>query len=192
MGLAKAALRFGSSTILEHLFGQLEAVSDEVIVMAAPLSDETFSIDKLFGAKHRELRILRDKTPFAGPVPALISGLHAARNPVVFVCSCDLPLLRGEIAATLCRIVGDYEVAAPEIGGRLQPLCAAYKKDVAVKIEELWRAGESRVTAIVEGLSRRQVSEAEMRSVDPDLRSFLNLNTPEDYQRALTLAGLKA
>ncbi len=192
MGQAKAILRFGSSTILERLVGGLESVSDEVIVMAAPLSDETFSIDQLFRAKHRELRLLRDETPFAGPVPALISGLQAARNPVVFVCSCDLPLLRTEIAVTLCRIIGNFEVAAPEIGGRLQPLCAAYKKDVAVKIDQLWRAGESRVTAIVERLSQRQVSEADMRAVDPDLRSFLNLNTPEDYQRALALAGLKA
>jgi hypothetical protein len=33
------------------------------------------------------------------------------------------------------------------------------------------------------------VAEAEIRLVDPDLRSFLNVNTPADYAQALALAG---
>ena len=45
MGLPKAALPFGASTILERLIDALSGGFAEIIVVAAPLSDEPFSID---------------------------------------------------------------------------------------------------------------------------------------------------
>jgi molybdopterin-guanine dinucleotide biosynthesis protein A len=37
----------------------------------------------------------------------------------------------------------------------------------------------------------RIVPEEEIRALDPELRSFFNVNTPEDYQRALQLMADK-
>ncbi len=191
MGTAKAALPFGATTILERLVAELAPVSDEIIVIAAPLTDETFAIADLLGQWLGQIRLLRDEAPFAGPVPALVRGLRAARNQIVFVCSCDLPLLRAAVARKLCALIGDYDVVEPEIEGARQPLCAAYKKDAAERIRALWRGGEGRVTAVVEQLHRRRVTGDEIVAIDPSLRSFVNINTREDYARALVIAGLK-
>ena len=42
---------------------------------------------------------------------------------------------------------------------------------------------------LVEIVKTRLVSEHELRSVDPELRTLLNLNLPADYEKALSDAG---
>jgi molybdopterin-guanine dinucleotide biosynthesis protein A len=191
MGQPKAALRFGPATIIERLIAELYPAFDELIVVAAPSATETFAADELLRVWLPRIRLLRDADTFAGPVPALIHGLRAARNPLAFVCSCDLPLIRAKVARALCTMTGDFDVVVPAIAGKSQPLCAAYRQTAADKIEDLARRGNSRLTAIVDQLDCRRIAEAELQRIDPDLRSFLNVNTPADYARALAAAGFE-
>jgi molybdenum cofactor guanylyltransferase len=197
MGQAKAALSFGATTIIDRLIRELLGQSDEVrfdeiLVVAAPLAEERFPANELLRPWLGQIRLLRDEAAFAGPVPALIQGLSAARNPIAFACSCDLPSLRASVAHGLCEMIGNFDAAVPMIAGRSQPLCAAYRCNVAKEIEGIARTGESRLSSIVDQLNLRRVREAELRRIDPDLRSFLNLNTREDYERALAIAELKS
>jgi molybdopterin-guanine dinucleotide biosynthesis protein A len=140
------------------------------------------------------VRLIRDEAEYAGPALALVRGLAAASNEITFVCSCDLPLMRAEVARALCdslrEIPASYAAVIPEIGGRLQPLAAAYRRACGPAIAAIAAGGESRLTAIAMRLNPRHAGEAELRRLDPELLSFLNVNTPEDYARALRLAGL--
>ena len=188
MGQPKPTLPFGTTTIIERLIAEIYPVFDEVIVVAAPAADERYVAADLLRDWLGRIHLLRDDSAFAGPVPALIRGLRAARNAIAFVCSCDLPLLRAGVARALCAMVDEYDAVVPDIAGSLQPLCAAYRSEVALKMEALAR-GQSRLTAIVEHLTIRRVPEADLRRIDPDLRGFLNVNTPADYARALKIAG---
>jgi molybdopterin-guanine dinucleotide biosynthesis protein A len=218
MGLPKAALPFGASTILERLIDTLTGVFAEIIVVAAPLSDEPFSIDHALkrraevhfenvasggtvaGAsnlKHRtNLVIERDEAAFAGPVGALRRGLDRARGAIAFACSCDLPLLRSDLAVALCAMLSGgavpetpYDAAIPSIKGFTQPLCAAYRREPAVAALLAMEAdGERRLTRLADRLNVNVVDEVSLRALDTDLRSFLNVNTADDYARALRLA----
>lgn len=188
MGRPKATLPFGKATILERLIYELGDFA-ELIIAAAPAKDEPYAIAELLATARSPVTLLRDESAFAGPVPALIHGLRAAAHRVVMICSCDLPLLRATTAQTLVAMVGDYTAAVPVIGGRSQPLCAAYRKSAAEQLAEAARS-ERRLTTLVERLNVRWITESELRLIDPDLRSFFNVNTPGDYARALRLAGL--
>jgi molybdopterin-guanine dinucleotide biosynthesis protein A len=220
MGLPKAALPFGASTILERLIDTLTGVFAEIIVVAAPLSDEPFSIDHALkrraevyfenvasggtvaGAsnlKHRtNLIIERDEAAFAGPVGALRRGLDRARGTITFACSCDLPLLRPDLAVALCAMLDDrigalsatpYDAAIPSIEGFTQPLCAAYRREPAIAALLAMEAeDERRLTRLADRLNIDVVDEVALRAFDADLRSFLNVNTADDYARALRLA----
>jgi len=57
-------------------------------------------------------------------------------------------------------------------------------------VDEALAGGEKRLTASAAAINARKVSEEELRKLDPQLTSFFNVNTPEDYRRALELAGL--
>jgi molybdopterin-guanine dinucleotide biosynthesis protein A len=48
--------------------------------------------------------------------------------------------------------------------------------------------GERRLTRLADRLNVNVVDEVSLRAFDTDLRSFLNVNTADDYARALRLA----
>jgi molybdenum cofactor guanylyltransferase len=188
MGRPKAALPFGGVTILERILAELGKGFEQIVVVAARADTESYPVESIIRGV-RGVVLLRDEDSFGGPVAALVRGLDAAGGDTVFACSCDLPLLRVEVARFLCDRIDGFDAAIPQIDNRAQPLCAAYRRFARAAIEAIAAGGERRLTAIVDRLNARTVPEAELLSVDPGLTSFINTNTPEDYARALKLAA---
>jgi molybdenum cofactor guanylyltransferase len=184
MGRPKAALRFGNVTILERLIAELRGDFDDILVLAAPAQSEAFPIEDLLRAAPSPVRLLRDHNAYEGPARPLAHGLAAARNDVAFACSCDLPLLRVEVVRALGRMLNGYEAVIPIIAGTPQPLFSFYRRNAAATIEMQLASGERRLTMITAALKAYHPEDREVREFDPELRSFLNINTLEDYRRA--------
>ncbi len=181
----KAELDFGGVPLLDRIITELKPSFAAIVVVASP--------DGLPpGVDLPGVTIVRDAHEYQGPLPALARGLAATRCDAAFACSCDLPLLDALVARALCAMLGDYDAVVPEIGGLIQPLHAVYRNRCAAAIDTMIARGEKRLVTIVESIKARRVGEEELRRVDPGLRSFLNVNTPEDYERALRLAGFTA
>ena len=202
MGRPKATLPFGAVSMLERVVAELRRGFDDLIIVAAPAADEAFKAQDLIDGRKpvhcgepvdggEVVRLIRDEHRWGGPARALAHGLAAARNDIVFACSSDLPLLTLKVAHAICAMVGDHDAAVPEIDGRLQPLCAAYRRRCATLIREGETAGERRLIELVAKLDLRRIGEAEMRAIDPELRCCLNVNTPADYERALAIACIR-
>lgn len=188
MGQPKATLRLGGMTLIERTIGELTRAElarafDDIIVVAAPES-EAIELPALGAAT-----IVHDENAYQGPVGALARGLRAARHELAFACSCDLPMLRAEVASWLLSLVGDFDAVIPQVGERLQPLHAVYRRRCAGALDAMLARGEHRLSAIADAVDSRIlariVSEAEYRRADPDALSCFNINTPEDYARAL-------
>lgn len=184
MGRPKAALDFGGVPILKRIISELKRRFAEIVVVAAPESEDSLQIDL------PATNVVRDETAYQGPLDALRRGLDAVSNEIAFACSCDLPLLDSEVAAAIVAMLGDFDAAIPIVGEKLQPLHAAYRKRCASALAALGATGESRLIAIADAVNTRRISEDELLVLDPQLHSFLNLNAPDDYQRALKIAGL--
>ncbi len=185
MGRPKAELDFGGVPLLDRIITELKPSFADIVVAAAP--DGLPPRLDLPG-----VTIIRDEHEYQGPLPALARGLGAIRYDAAFACSCDLPLLDARVARALCAMLGDYDAVVPEIGGLIQPLHAVYRKRCAAAIDTMIARGEKRLVNIVESINARRAGEEELRRIEPYLRSFLNVNTPEDYERALRLAGFTA
>jgi molybdenum cofactor guanylyltransferase len=196
MGQAKATLRLGGMTLIERTVAELTrtdvtgtglaCIFDDIVVVAAP---ESAAIElPSLGA----VTIVHDDDAYQGPVGALARGLRAARHELAFACSCDLPMLRRAVALWLLSLMDGCEAVIPQVGGRLQPLHAVYRRRCAGALDAMLARGEHRLTAIADAgnsrISARIVSEAEYRRVDHETLSCFNINTPEDYERAKTLA----
>jgi molybdopterin-guanine dinucleotide biosynthesis protein A len=184
MGRPKAALDFGGVPILTRIISELKRRFAEVVVVAAPESEDSLQMDL------PAIKIVRDDTAYQGPLDALRHGLDAVSNEVAFACSCDLPLLDSDVAAAIVAMLGDFDAAIPIVGEKLQPLHAAYRKRCASALAALGMRGESRLIAIADAVNTMRISESDLLVLDPQLHSFLNLNAPDDYQRALKIAGL--
>jgi len=187
MGRPKAALIFGNCTVLERLITELRDSFDDILVIAAPAQSEPFPIEHLLRTAPSSVRLLRDRTSYQGAAVALARGLAAAANDVAFICSCDLPLLQAEVVRALYGMLNGYEAVIPHIGGKPQPLCAVYRRKVAAVIETQLASGERRLTRIAANLNAYRPAELQLRQIDHELLSFVNINTPEDYSRALAI-----
>jgi len=132
-------------------------------------------------------RIVRDARAHEGPADALARGLDAVRADAAFACSCDLPMLDARVAAALLAMLPGYDAVIPVVGDRLQPLYAAYRREVGGALRAMRARGENRLSAIADLVRTRKVDEPELRALDPELRSFMNVNTPADYARAIRL-----
>lgn len=185
MGRPKAALPFREHTLVERIVAELRCAFSDIVVVAAPEAEQ-IEMPAL-----GDVTIVSDETPYAGPVPALASGLRAARQDVVFACSCDLPMLRKEVAVWLVSLLDEsheYDAAIPQVGGRWQPLHAAYRRRCAGALDAMAARGKHRLSAVVENIHARLVNEAQYRQRDPEGLSCFNINTPADYARALKVA----
>jgi len=179
MGQPKATLRFGEVTLIERTVSELARAFDDIVVVAAPES-EAIELPPLGAAT-----IVHDDDAYQGPVGALARGLRAARHELAFACSCDLPMLRAEVAVWMLSLVGEFDAVLPQVDGRLQPLHAAYRRRCAGALDAMLARGEHRLSAVADAMSARIVPDAEYRRADPDALSCLNINTPEDYVRAM-------
>lgn len=186
MGTPKAALAFGPETILERIVRELARFFAQVIIVAAPKDVDPYMTKMPAG-----VITIHDQTAYAGPLDALRRGLEAAEHEVVFACSCDLPLIDGRTAQELCAMLDGYDAVIPNVGGQMQPLCAAYDRRCATALSAMRAQGASRVRDIAQLVNVRIVDEHELRRFDPELRSFFNVNTRQDYQQALRLAGFE-
>ena len=137
MGQSKAALDFGGMPLLTRIVIELKWWFDEIVIVAAPKSEALPRIE-IPG-----LKIVHDETAFAGPLDALRRGLNALDHGIAFACSCDLPMLNSDVAADLVAMIDDFDAVIPEVGGKLQPLHAVYRKRCANAIESLTAGGET-------------------------------------------------
>ena len=184
MGRPKAALDFGGVPILTRIVSELKRRFAEIVVVAAPESEDSLQIDM------PAIKVVRDETAYQGPLDALRRGLDAVTNEIAFACSCDLPLLDSDVVAAIVAMLGEFDAAIPIVGEKLQPLHAAYRKRCAIALAALAMRGERRLIAIADAVNTRRISERDLKVIDPQLRSFFNVNTLDDYQRALKIAGL--
>lgn len=183
MGTSKALLPFGAETMLQRVVRMLATIVSPIVVVAAPGQElPPLPADVILTHDEREAR---------GPLEGLRAGLKALPDTVAsaYVTSCDVPLLVPGFVTEMLALSAGYDVTVMEIDGFPHPLSAIYRRATLPHIEDLLAHDRLRPVFLYERVRTRRVSPAEITS-DPDLQTLRNLNTREDYERALADAGL--
>jgi len=185
MGTSKALLRFGSETMLQRVVRLLGEVVTPIVVVAAG--------DQELPALPSGVIVTRDEREGRGPLEGLRAGLKALPEHVdnAYVTSCDVPLLVPGFVRQILDLASGYDVAVMEIDGFTHPLSAVYRRSTLAHIEDLLAKDRLRPVFLFEAVRTKRVRPAEI-TADPNLRTLRNLNTREDYERALAEAGLQA
>lgn len=177
MGRAKALLPFDNEPLIAHVVRRLKSWFPEIIVVAAPDQE----LPELSAV------LVRDEIAYQGPVSGIYHGLKAATRDVCFVTSCDAPFLNFELIDHLLEQISDYDVVVPFWQERFQPLHAIYRTSVVPLLKEQLERGELRPIFLYDKVRTRKIQETEIRRLDPEGLSFLNMNSPADYDAALQL-----
>jgi molybdopterin-guanine dinucleotide biosynthesis protein A len=175
MGSSKAFLRFDDEPVLVHIVRTLGRMFSEIVIVAAP-DQELPSLP---------VTVVRDQVAHQGPVGGLCYGLKATRTAFSFVTSCDVVFLNPQLISYLVSRISDCDVVVPHWQQRPQPLHAVYRRSVLPLLEDQLERGQLRPIYLFDRVRTCTVDEDEIRRFDPDGLSFLNMNTPQDYEEAL-------
>jgi molybdopterin-guanine dinucleotide biosynthesis protein A len=183
MGTSKAMLPFGPETMLQRVVRLLGGIVAPIVVVAAG--------DQALPELPSAVIVTRDEREGRGPLEGLRAGLKALPADVdaAYVTSCDVPLLVPGFVRQMLDLAQGYDAAVMEIDGFTHPLSAIYRRSTLAHIEDLLAKDRLRPVFLFEAVKTRRVGPEDM-TADPDLRTLQNLNTREDYRRALLDAGL--
>ncbi|MGB3330334.1 MAG: molybdenum cofactor guanylyltransferase [Thermomicrobiales bacterium] len=180
MGQNKALIRLtpDAPPLIETVIATVGAVADEVFLVGTAVDDSASSF--------AGIRIVPDLVAGAGALGGIHAALGAARHDHVMVVACDMPFLQVDLLRFMAEQPRGYDALMPLVV-QLQPLHAIYARSALPLIEARLSAGDYRVTSwLGEGIVHSIPPETVAR-FDPDLRSCFNMNTPRDFEEAMSI-----
>ncbi len=130
------------------------------------------------------LPMIGDILHFRGPLTGIFSVLACAGVPEVFVTACDMPFISDKIINLINSSYKGQDAVIPVFGGKPQPLIGVYSHKIKDLMEERIRYNRRAMRDLLQDIDVYYVPEQDILKVDPEGRSFVNINTREDLQRA--------
>ncbi|OGL05792.1 MAG: hypothetical protein A3H48_03920 [Candidatus Rokubacteria bacterium RIFCSPLOWO2_02_FULL_71_18] len=181
-GRPKALMELGGRPIVERVLAAVAPAVDDLLLVT-----NTPDLYASLG-----LPMVADVYPDAGSLGGIYSGLKAAPGETAFTVACDMPFLHPAVVRLVVARAGEADVVIPRVGGQLETLHACYAKSCLPHIEERILAGRLKIVGFFERVRVVEIAEAEVaRHRDPAI-VFMNVNTPEELERARALAAALA
>ncbi|HSJ56071.1 MAG TPA: molybdenum cofactor guanylyltransferase [Anaerolineae bacterium] len=173
LGRDKAFLPVGGQPLVAYVVETLSALSDDVIVVANNL--------EVYEDLGLRARLTRDEERGKGSLMGIYSGLKLARHEYALAVACDMPFLNVDLLRYMVGLVPGYDVVVPRDGDLVEPLHAIYGKACLDPMAIQLQAAKRRIIAFFDAVRVRYVEAAEIAQFDPDRLSFVNINTPADW-----------
>ena len=142
--------------------------------------------------------LIGDVLPSRGPMSGIYSALINAKGPGIFVVACDMPFLNKQAMTFIlegrlrhCRECGPCDAVVPVFNNWPQPLSGVYSRTLLPYLEEAVVHEKTSLTRFLHEVNTYFISESDMREIDPGGRSFMNINTIEDYKAVKYMKGLQ-
>jgi molybdopterin-guanine dinucleotide biosynthesis protein A len=191
-GRNKAFLELDGRPLIEIVIERVQRVCAEVLIVAG----DTIPYADL------GVPLVEDRFRSVGVLGGLHAGLEAASYELALVVGCDMPFLNPDLLRAFAGWAEGFDVAVlchapphspPRSGGDapqgqgeqfIEPLHAAYRRTCLPAIEAAIRTGERRIVSFFPHIRVRYVTPEEVSPIDPDMHSFHNINTPDEWARA--------
>ena len=173
MGSDKSLLPLNGARLIDHIYSKMSEIFEEVII--ATNSGDLY--------KDIPCNKVSDVYDGMGPLAGIHSGLKHASNDRIFVVACDMPFISREVIRNICSHIGSGDVLLPLTHQGHEPLHALYEKSCLPAIEKVVDMGEKRISSIFDIVKVNEISFQDISNESSDEKSFLNINSPEDYFR---------
>ena len=173
MGSDKSLLPIQGARFIDHVYSRMKGLFDEVVIVTN--SPQLYT--------DIDCRKVPDLYYSQGSLAGIHSGLAHARQEQVFVVGCDMPFISSKVVRHLCAQADRGEMVIPTSRGGHEPLHALYSKSCLPAIEQVLDAGLKKIMLFFNKVKMVEVPSCELQQLDPEEKSFQNINTPEDYFR---------
>jgi molybdopterin-guanine dinucleotide biosynthesis protein A len=181
LGIDKSLLEVEGQPLIARTVQVLVTLSDDLVVV----TNEP--------ARYRRLalnvRFVADEKRGMGSLMGIYSGLKAARHTHALAVACDMPFLNPPLLRYMVPLAEGHDVVIPRVDGMVEPLHSIYGKGCLPFMGRLLDQGRRKITAFFPEVRVRYVEEQELAVFDPLGLSFVNVNTPEDWEAVQELLG---
>jgi molybdenum cofactor guanylyltransferase len=171
-GRNKALLSIGGQSIVDR---QIEIFQDffEQVILVTNRPLEFIAWDCM---------IVSDLLQVRSSLTGIHAGLFYTRFSQAFIAAGDMPFLKPEmIHLILQESEPKWDVIVPVTKEGFQPLCAVYSKRCLQVIEQQVKQESMKISNLYAKVKVKKIPEDRLRAIDPDLISFFNINTQEDW-----------
>jgi len=138
-----------------------------------------------------DVPLVVDLMPGTGPLGGMFTALSQIDFPFLAVVACDMPFISVSVLRAQCLILEreGADVVVPRSAGGLEPLHAVYRRNRCLPaVRAALDKGDRRVISWFPTVKVREMTVTETKKFDPELRSWTNVNTWEEFQNAQDLA----
>jgi len=179
-GSDKAMLTIDGVPMIGRVIQHVSPVVDEIIIAARDPAQGMCITEAI----PDDLMVVYDSVIGYGPIAGILAGLLASKSEYSVCLACDLPHVNPDVIDALfgCAEEREGDAAIPmHPNGMLETLHAVYGRPMIPACQRVTESGERTVRSAISLLSRAVFVPTEsLRRFDPDLRTFLNVNYPED------------
>jgi len=168
MGQNKALLPYRGRTLIESVIETMTSVFSRVVL----------SVHQPNAYPQLSLPTILDRYQGIGPMGGITSALESGESKI-FCVGCDMPFLNADLIRKICNF-DSFDAVIPVGQNRPQVLHALYSQSLLTSFQEGIRTRRYRLTDALENSNVLY-----LHDLDPEGRSFQNLNTPADYQHVL-------
>lgn len=178
MGQDKRFLKVDGTSLIDRTVDVLEQVFTSIVIaLAEPLEHWDA----------RGHRVVFDALPDCGSLGGLYSGLVVSPRPWIFAVACDMPFLNPAVIRYMAGLNAEADIVAARLASGHQPMHAFYSRRCVPMFERMAKQGRLKIQDVFShpDLRIKIVPESELTALDPNLLSFHNINTPEDFDSAV-------
>lgn len=179
MGEDKALLEYEGKHFIERIAEELSFLDEKIIARG--------NNGELTGITDSNWKIIPDIYPDHGPMGGMHAALKECESDMMFVVTCDMPLITAELARKICNEMSDtiesknYDaVIAVSTDGRYHPLCGVYKKELYKSMEEHLKQDNNRMMEVLKKCRLKYFNLDEEES-----KQLMNVNTREEYGKII-------
>jgi molybdenum cofactor guanylyltransferase len=186
MGQDKALMPVPGSNqpIIHHIAQRLNPLIDDRLIVVT----NNPAVTKALAPFQPQLQDLPDAFPDTGPLGGLATGLALCSQWAICV-ACDMPLVQPAVFQYLHRLAGErnnqgrehWDAVVPLVADRYQTHHALYHRRCLPAIHACLQTRRHKVDEFYPAVRLRVVDEINLRPLDPDLLSFFNANTPDEW-----------
>ena len=186
----KALAELEGRPLLVHAIENVQDIVEEIVIVVneneSRISQYHNILEKFHVSKARIVTDIKCKN-LSGPLVAILTGLKSANADYCITVPCDMPLLSPKVAEYLFSEIKGAHVAVPMWpNGRLETLLMVLElKSTSEIADTLCKLGRSHPDDIIRGSSKTLFVSPldQIKVLDPDLCSFVNINSQEDLSR---------
>lgn len=173
MGTDKSFILLDGKPLIRHVIDQLEPLAIPMIIITnQPEKYTQFS-----------LPLFKDAIPDKGSLGGLYSAVSYSQADYTLCVACDMPFLNTNLLRFLIEQRQGFDATVPRIGEHPEGLHAVYHKNCLPFMQKQVEQQRLKITEFLAQIEVNWVDEAAIYPFDPQMKSFINLNSPNDFTK---------